>query len=212
MIPKVIVKLNQHRPKAEWIKHQSGLAYLPLNITVPTFDISKEWNEVKHIAIHHRDSDTLLKYKHEGWLSLSLYGVNATTTEQSLEKHNWTEIADKCPKTCNFFKSIFNENNFKGRIRFMLLEPGGYILPHKDRTNKGLSEVNLAINNPTGCKFNIENKGTVPFKTGSAIMLDLSNRHWVINDSNEPRLHMIYHGRVPENIIEKSYENLYYPN
>ena len=88
----------------------------------------------------------------------------------------------------------------------MLLEPGGHILPHKDRESIGLSEVNIAINNPDGCSFHMENRGTVPFTEGSVVMLDLSNRHWVVNNSNQPRLHMIYHGKVPGEIIERSYE------
>lgn len=210
MIPKILKKLNQHRPNADWIKTKSGIPYLPLDIEVPTADIEDEWKKVKHIAVRHRDSDTFLQYKNEKWFSLTLYGVNSTFTEQSNLQHKWTEIAEQCPKTCNFFKLIFGENNFKGRIRFMLLGPKGYILPHKDRVNKGLYEVNIAITNPDGCKFVIENKGVVPFKKGSAVLLDLSNNHWVVNDSNEPRLHMIYHGRVPEDIIKKSYEKLYY--
>lgn len=212
MIPKILTKLNAHRPNAGWIKSKSGLPYLPLDINVPTSDIIEEWEKVKHMAVRHRDSDAFMQYKNNGWFGLTLYGVNATYTEQSTLPHYWTEIATQCPRTCNFFKSIFDENNFKGRIRFMLLEPKGYILPHKDRTSAGLSEVNIAINNPLGCEFVIENKGIVPLKKGSAVLLDLSNKHWVVNNSDEPRLHMIYHGRVPDALITKSYENLYYTN
>jgi hypothetical protein len=212
MIPKILTKLNQHRPNAEWIKTKSGLPYLPLDIKVPVLDIQNEWEKVKHIAVRHRDSDAFLQYKNEEWFSLTLYGIDSTYTEHSEKKHEWTEIANQCPKTSDFFKTVFKEKNFEGRIRFMLLGPRGYILPHKDRTSSGLSEVNIAINNPEGCKFVIENKGIVPFKKGSVVMLDLSNKHWVVNDSDEPRLHMIYHGRVPENIIKNSYENLYYTN
>jgi len=212
MIPNILKKLNAHRPNAEWIKTKSGLPYLPLEVNVPTSDIAEEWDKVKHMAVRHRDSDAFMRYKNQGWFGLTLYGVNATHTEHSTKKHYWTEISNQCPRTCDFFKSTFYENNFEGRIRFMLLEPRGYILPHKDRERAGLSEVNISINNPTGCEFMIENKGTVPFKKGSAVLLDLSNKHWVVNDSDEPRLHMIYHGGVPDNLITKSYANLYYTN
>lgn len=212
MIPKILTKLNSHRPSVAWIKSKSGLPYLPLDVKVPTSDIIEEWKKVKHMAVRHRDSDSFMQYKNKGWFGLTLYGVNATYTEQSTLSHSWTEIASECPQTCDFFKSIFDEDNFKGRIRFMLLEPGGYILPHKDRTHAGLSEVNISINNPSGCEFVIENKGIVPFKKGAAVLLDLSNKHWVVNDSDEPRLHMIYHGGIPDDLIKKSYENLYYTN
>lgn len=212
MIPKILTKLNEYRPNAGWIKAKSGLPYLPLDMNVPTSDITEEWNKVMHMAVRHRDSDAFMQYKNKGWFGLTLYGVNATYTEHSTKKHSWTEIANQCPRTCDFFKSIFDEKNFEGRIRFMLLEPKGYILPHKDRIRAGLSEVNISINNPTGCEFVIENKGIVPFKKGSAVLLDLSNKHWVVNNSDEPRLHMIYHGQVPDDLITKSYENLYYTN
>ena len=206
----LLEKLEQQRPNANWITKQSGLPYLPLQMNVPTKDIMAEWNDVKEIAVKHRDSDTLLNLKNKGWMSLTLFGAGATITTQSDDKYDWTEIQSKCPATKEWFEQTFSRENFYGRIRFMLLEPGGHILPHKDRESNGLSEVNIAINNPAGCSFHMENRGILPFKEGSAIMLDLSNRHWVVNKSNEPRLHMIYHGNVPNNIIEKSYENLYY--
>ncbi len=207
----ILQKLMSQRPSADWIINQSGLPYLALDLNVPTKDILKEWNVVKHMAVEHRDSDTLLAYKNQGWLSLTLFGVSANVTTASDDRHDWTQIKDQCKITSQWFEDTFQKDNFKGRIRFMLLEPGGHILPHKDREAKGLSEINIAISNPDDCYFYMENRGTIPFKQGSAFMLDLSNRHWVVNNSSEPRLHMIYHGRVPENIIERSYENLYYP-
>ena len=73
-----------------------------------------------------------------------------------------------------------------------------------------LSEVNVAINNPTGCEFHMLNRGTVPFRPGDVYMLDLSNRHWVVNKSDTARLHMIYHGKVPSRLVQRSYENIYY--
>ena len=208
----LLEKLKSQRPNAEWITQKSGIPYLPLDIKVPTKEIMDEWNDVKDMAVDHRDGDTLLDFTNKGWSSLTLYGVSANVTTHSDKKHDWTEIKDKCKITKQWFEDTFHKENFHGRIRFMLLEPGGHILPHKDRQSVGLNEVNIAINNPEKCSFHMENRGTLPFKEGSVMMLDLSNRHWVVNDSHQPRLHMIYHGNVPDTIIERSYENLYYPN
>jgi len=210
-MPKLLDKLNQQRPSAEWIIKHSGLPYLGLDLDVPIKDITDEWQSVKHLAVKHRDSDSLLDYKNTGWYSLTLHGLSATITEaRPNEEHTWTEIAKHCPKTCQWFKDTFDEKNFRGRIRFMLLQPGGYILPHQDRERSKLQEINIAINNPDGCAFYMENKGIVPFHPGSAFMLDLSNKHWVVNSSKSERLHMIYHGSISDGIVEKSYENLYY--
>jgi len=206
----LLEKLKAQRPTAKWIIENSGLPYLPLDIDVPTKDIMQEWGNVKEMAVRHRDNDSVLEYKNKGWSSLTLYGVSATVTTHSDAKHDWTEIKDRCKITSQWFEDTFHAENFKGRIRFMLLEPGGHILPHKDRDAIGLNEVNIAINNPAECNFHMENRGILPFKQGTAMMLDLSNRHWVTNDSKEPRLHMIYHGGVPDKIVKESYENLYY--
>lgn len=207
---RLIEKLSAHRPDAEWITTKSGISHLPLAIDVPTETILHEWNAVQHLAVAHRNSDDTIGYSHQGWKSLTIYGVSSTTTTQSDMPHAWTDIADKCPETQNWLTNTFGQKNFKGRIRFMLLEPGGHIMPHRDRNDHKLSEVNIAITNPSGCEFYFENKGIVDFDKQAVNMLDLSNRHWVTNNSKQHRLHMIYHGGVPATIIEKSYENLYY--
>tara|TARA_B100000214_G_C23934262_1_gene612327 strand:+ start:858 stop:1499 length:642 start_codon:yes stop_codon:yes gene_type:complete len=208
----LLEKLEKQRPNADWITKQSCIPYLSLQIDVPVKDIMREWNNIKDMAVEHRDSDTLLDFKNKGWKSLTLFGAGATITTESDAEYDWTEIQNKCVVTKEWFEHTFTRENLHGRIRFMLLEPGGHILPHKDRESIGLSEVNIAINNPDGCSFHMENRGIVPFTEGSVVMLDLSNRHWVVNNSNQPRLHMIYHGKVPGEIIERSYENLYYTN
>jgi len=205
-----IDKLTKHRPNADWITKKSGISHLPLDINVPVDKILKEWSSIENLAVPLRDTDDTHGYSHTGWKSLTIYGVSSTVTTQSDKPHSWTDIADRCIQTKNWFIDTFNEINFRGRIRFMLLEPGGHIMPHKDRESSKLSEVNIAISNPKGCEFYFENKGIVDFDRNPVNMLDLSNKHWVVNNSKEPRLHMIYHGHVPSNIIERSYENLYY--
>ena len=129
----LLEKLKSQRPNAQWITQKSGIPYLPLDINVPTKEIMEEWNNVKDMAVSHRDGDTLLDFTNKGWSSLTLYGVSASVTTHSDEKHDWTEIKDKCKITKQWFEDTFHKENFHGRIRFMLLEPGGHILPHKDR-------------------------------------------------------------------------------
>lgn len=76
----------------------------------------------------------------------------------------------------------------------MLLEPGGYILPHADVDWKQLGPVNLALNNPDGCEFIMEDHGIIPFTNGTANMLAIGNVHAVYNNSHEDRFHIIVHG------------------
>jgi hypothetical protein len=93
----------------------------------------------------------------------------------------------------------------------MLLEPGGFIVLHRDREYTKLSEVNIAVTNPNGCVFRFKNHGTVPFKPGQTNLMDISYEHFVVNNSTEPRLHIIVHSKLKdESVISRSYANRYY--
>lgn len=208
---KIIQYLLRYRPNANWICTQSNLPYLQLDMTVPVVDIFAEWQAVSSQAITHRGNDVYATTTNKGWKSLSLYGVSAEDTVTSKGNLNWTTVAEQCPYTVQWVKDNFTIDSTTGRIRFMLLEPQGFIVLHKDRSNKGLSEVNIPITNPAGCKFRFKDYGTVPFNTGGAFLMDISNEHFVFNDSDLPRLHIIVHSKLKnEKTITDSYANRYY--
>ena len=207
---KITQLLLKYRPPASWITKESGLPYLKLDINVPAETIFTEWQKVKDLAVIHRATDFYGPSSNEGWRSLVLYGAGSTETETTSGKLQWTEIADQCPLTKKWIEETFNINNSTGRIRFMLLEPGGHIILHKDRDAKQLSEINVAITNPENCEFRFKNYGAVPFKSGAAFMVDVSNEHFLFNHSTDPRLHIILHTKINEKIIEKSYADRFY--
>jgi hypothetical protein len=160
-----------------------------------------------------------------GWKSLTLHGLNDDT--QSLEQYSdnrrdvldslhWTWVADRCPITKKFLTDVWPAE-FLNRVRFMLLEPGGYILPHQDRPDdqKRLSVCNISLNNPSGCEFLMKDHGKVPFSDdGSAFLMDISNVHAVWNRSNTPRIHMIIHYEIGHRIRDFFYvlRSSYYTN
>jgi aspartyl/asparaginyl beta-hydroxylase (cupin superfamily) len=111
---------------------------------------------------------------------------------------HWTEIADVCPITTKFFKETMPLDQYL-RVRFMLLEPGGYILPHRDNNKNQLQAFNFALNNPKDCFFGIENHGNIPWKAGDSRIINISTNHAVWNNSNVPRIHMIAHGWAKNN-------------
>ena len=117
-------------------------AWNKLDIQVPHLDILTEAENVKHLRVEHRDTDYTHGLKNKGWHSLTLYGVNNTTTQASDLPHNWTEASTLCPKTVEFLKNNFNINEETGRIRFMWVEPGGMVAPHKDKEHRGFGAVN----------------------------------------------------------------------
>jgi len=164
----------------------------------------------------HRDD-----YGH-GWKSLTLHGLDEDTQslnsyglerDEVLKQLDWTWVADKCPETKKFLTDVWPAE-YLNRVRFMLLEPGGYILPHQDRPDaeKRLSVCNISLNNPEGCVFVMKDQGIVPFKDqGSAFLMDISNVHSVWNQSDKPRIHMIIHSEIGRRardffyVLRKSY-------
>lgn len=184
-----------------WIVHKSGWPYLPLELPdAPYEDMLREALAVSYWFVPHRESCSL------GWKSACLYGEEWDKTDHfsaypenaGKQAHEiiykWTEVADRCPITTEYLKNEF-PHTLNQRIRFMWLEPQGYILPHQDRTENYLSPINIALNNPYGCMFKMKDKGYVPFSNrGSACLVDIGNIHSVWNNSNTPRIHIISHG------------------
>ena len=71
-----------------------------------------------------------------------------------------------------------------------------------DGKHKNLSLATIRFN-----KF-----GVVPFETGSSFLLNISNRHTVINKSNEYRYHIIVHHlsiKDLDSLVLKSYNKSY---
>ena len=208
---KIIKYLLKFRPTAEWIIEHSKLPYLQIDLDVPINLIFDEWNKVKHLAVPHRETDNYGGLKNKGWKSLTIYGLDKHNTSSIGSNMHWTDVAFECPNTIEWIKSNFVVDSDTGRIRFMLLEPGGYIILHKDRSDNQLFEFNIAITNPEQCLFRFKDFGNVNFAPGICSMMNTSYEHFVVNLSNEPRLHIIVHSTLKnKNLIAQSYANRYY--
>ena len=183
----------------KWIVTESGWPYFHLSSLddQPWKEMHKEAEALSDKFHTHRDTYG------EGWKSLTLHGLDEDTQslniygerQETLKQLDWTWVADACPVTKKFLTDVWPAE-FLNRVRFMYLEPGGYILPHQDREDheKRLSVCNISLNNPKGCNFVLKNQGRVPFKDeGSAFLMDVSNVHSVWNRSDKPRIHMIIH-------------------
>jgi hypothetical protein len=180
----------------KWITDESPIKSLRLDVNMPYEDMFNEaYSLIDDFYEHRSDGES-----HWGWKSLVLHGRGKHITQgddqydiSSMPDMHWTEIADACPKTAYFLKNILPLDQFL-RVRFMLLEPGGYILPHRDNDKNKLQAFNLALNNPDGCVFGMEDYGLIPWKVGDVRMINISTNHAVWNNSNTPRIHIIAHG------------------
>jgi hypothetical protein len=205
----------------KWLIMESGWGYFPIS----SLD-NQPWKEM------HQEASVLVDKFHshredsygKGWKSLTLHGLNEDTQslgqygarDEVIKRLDWTWVAEQCPVTKKFLTDVWPAE-FLNRVRFMLLEPGGYILPHQDResTEKRLSICNISLNNPEGCQFVFKDKGLVPFKDeGSAFLMDISNVHSVWNRSDKPRIHMIIHFELGRRIRDMFYtlRESYYTN
>ena len=198
----------------DWIQHQSNLPWLKLAIAVPTHDILQETASILPYMSAHRDDDN----EHKGWKSFCIHGKSFDATREDqfyndARPHVWTEQAKQLmPRSVEFFRTGWPASTFS-RVRMMLLEPGGYIALHSDSDDSKLSAINIAITQPAGCKFVMENHGRVPFSPGDSFWLDLSNKHTVFNDSDQHRWHIIVHQDCNDpkfkELVVKCYHDLY---
>lgn len=199
----------------DWIRHEANLASLLLDIDVPVRDIEREcyaFAETHEWVKHNGD-------RHPGWKSLTIHGQGwdiSNTPENydmPFEGWHWTEMADACPITKQWLCSL-PWSNWQ-RIRFMLLEPGGYILPHADTPDSRLGPINISITNPPECHFFMEGAGEIPWEPGQVRLMNVGKLHSVYNNSDKPRLHMIIHAmetdhEVLDPLMMKAYKKIYY--
>ena len=168
----------------------------------PAEEILKEVKALKSEFVEHRPGEG-----HEGWKSLCLHGIFMTQTmcaedyglKDRPEIYKWTEAAEMCPVSTKYFETVYPAEAYK-RIRIMLVESGGFILPHRDREKKSLGPLTIPLNVPENCHLSMDSVGRLPFRKGFGYLMDISNVHSVWNRSVEDRFHII---------VEANYESLY---
>lgn len=192
------------------------IPFLPID-----WETRQDWelmyDEAKKLSRHyvpHRTHET-----HKGWASLVIHGISSVHTESShvygydtdTTPWRWTDIADLCPTITAFFQNVFDYNRYF-RIRIMKLAPGGFIIPHRDSTEQEnrIGPLNIALNNPSECKFYMDNVGYLPWIAGRMIKLNLYNVHCVYNNTNTDRYHLIVHGEMGDSWRDRIFNNYQY--
>ena len=170
--------------------------YLKLEIEVPFETLLLEAQKLKNLFTPHRESET-----HKGWKSLSLYGLNSFAHEsyaaynyktplEASKNYKWTTAGNSCPNTKQWIIHNF-PSNFYSRIRFMLLEPNGFIDFHKDTEYSILENINVSLSNDQECNWIWKNGERLFTKPGHIYTFNLSYLHKVENNSKYPRYHLI---------------------
>jgi len=194
----MILSPVQDENLVDWIMKESRLPWLELRgLDPPYAEMLAEAGQLRHRFVDHRGENGT------GWLSLCIHGISAEHTNSAASygltddtaAFTWTNIEKDCPVTVDFFRNHFHYVKFQ-RVRFMLLQPGGFIEPHADNDNYHVGgAINISLSNPAGCRLT-STGGTVPFRdSGSMFYFNTSYEHAAFNDSDQDRLHIIVHGQ-----------------
>ena len=226
-LPGLPDNINTDFELANWLLNQSNFGWLELDIK---FDVSSWKTEAelsRSCLVPHRESSS------SGWNSACIHGIDIKSTgawtnygftNEDDVPYKWTGLSEITPSIKEFWKQ-FPYDQYR-RIRFMELEPNGYINPHSDAPGKLPGEenfdalkfgvpVNIAINHPEDCHMTLEGYGEIPFKDGKAFIINIRNYHSVINFSNTPRIHLIAHGKLDKKLdsfvelVARSYRKQY---
>jgi len=185
----------------------SLLPFLKIQTSVPHKEMLDEAKRLLPFFVNHRGDAY-------NWKSLCLWGLSHAhtgvpedygmeeTDELEEQYMDWTDMSKFCPTTKNWLENDFGFNSFT-RVRFMLINPGGYIKPHSDTDHSELIAINIALNMPEKCCFIVDKYGCLPLNEGDIFLFNNSYTHAVWNQSNEPRIHMIVYGGRNWNWWEK---------
>lgn len=113
-----------------------------------------------------------------------------------------TTSIGKCVKTLHALSRIVDLDRCM-RVRYVVLEGGARIKPHRDTVQNPKTVIHLPLNAPNGCHFLTDLDGagnawsgsaTIPFKPGRVYLVNVGTLHAVQNHSCVSRIHIIVEG------------------
>ncbi|MCZ0932068.1 MAG: aspartyl/asparaginyl beta-hydroxylase domain-containing protein [Oligoflexia bacterium] len=138
-----------------------------------------------------------------------------------IKKHKWTNVKKHFPSLQRWIQSTIKPCFHLAFVRFMILKPGGIIPPHNDipqevlgihKRNRiasynMLNSINISLFQKPGNVFCLDNK-LINFKPGGAYWVNVGKKHWVVNMSDEDRIHLQIHGLYKRSYRKYVVENI----
>ena len=149
----------------------------------------------------------------KGWSSIAMNSINGRDDEDGsiLTQIDFNSVNIYKPtrilKKCNYFKKIIQELNTEVYlVRLMKLKARGVITPHNDGIvlfdrNKVI-RCHLPIVTNKNVRFGIANANYY-MRPGNLWYTRVDKDHWVKNNSDQDRIHLVIDIRPTNNIIEK---------
>lgn len=185
-------------PDGRWY-YETTAKTIKLNVPIPHRGMLEEAKNLRDRFIDYRTDYG------RGWYSLPIVGLGDdkpqawtafpeyTSGRDAAPYYKWTSHSEHCPITVNWLKTVFPSQCY-GRVRFMLLEAGGFIGPHIDSGHSVVEPINVALNNPIGCVWKWSDYDEeLHFEPGDVRAMNIFYKHSVENNSDEDRYHMIIH-------------------
>lgn len=239
---KILNNFFNDGPSDDWIINYSGLPWLKLDLNIPWKKMYEEISLYKKYFVSYNEDKSLenseaklarklhavrnnVEYPDKNWKLLTLHGVeydiimehtNYNEYQGKDIPYKWTSIGKKCTFNALYLNGILkiDENT---HIKYNVLEPGGFILPHSDSTDFNKNQcrsLTFFITHPKECNFYFKNWGNIPAHNGTAFLMNLDNYHGTNNTSNEDRFHImirfknskpIYENFRDKNLIKRSF-------
>lgn len=197
---------------ARWIKHDTGLPWLMLDMKLPWQQMLAEiealpdedwiryregssngkWSVCILHGLDRRPYDWAYYAKEEGW------------TKPEDAPNVFTEASRRCPVMMDYIVNVVGIKK-QERTRIMRLDPGGVINLHHDRKHKDdpltreimkLTTLHFSVTNPDECDFVIPYWGKIPARNGDVFLFNNKWEHYLVNNSDKPRYHIIFNGAV----------------
>ena len=172
----------------------SSVEYVQMDFDVPVKQILTEYELIKERLVIHRPEDG-----HKDWCAVTLYGFAPDKTNSHWEydrrkqRPDVTEVGARCPRTIEWVQSLPYARI--DDIRFLVIKPNGYITKHIDVPERNwLEPLNISLSYPKGNKFVLNDK-EVDYKPGMPLVLNIHYEHYVENNSNHERVHLLVHGK-----------------
>jgi pyruvate-formate lyase-activating enzyme len=194
---------------------------LHLDLT-PYIDLGLRFDHAAAFAEARALQDRFVAYQSDarygitGWRGLALQALDgdaahvATTADdagifEDQSRYRRTDVAALCPVTMALLEEVLDLANCR-TVSFLMLLPGARIAPHADGVGPPvMRSLNIALNMPEGCRLVIDcaldggdtpSTRIAPFRPGTGLVLNVAKPHYVVNDSAEPRIHVVARGSL----------------